>query len=201
MKTRFLLLSLALLLAIGLAACGGGGDSSGGGGEDESQIETTIETAATSTDPADCTKFATLTFMEQTTGEEGPAAEKACEEEAEEGEGKPEGASVSNIEVDGEKATAEAEFEGGDAGGFAFTVALVKEDGDWKLDELTGFANFDAEKLTQTLVDQLEEEEAASPELISCVAEGLEELDESEYEEIVINQETEAVAKIAEGCE
>jgi hypothetical protein len=197
-KRSLLLFPLLLIVLLGAAACGGGGSSDSGA---EGEIETAIETAATSTDPADCAKTQTAAFMEQTSGEKGSAAENQCEEEAEASEGKPDSVSVTNIEVDGEEATADAAFEGGNFGGQTLSVALVEEEGAWKLNELTGFANFDPEKLTNTLVETLEEGEAADPKTISCVAEGLEELEESEYEELVIEQNTQPIEEIAEACE
>jgi ABC-type glycerol-3-phosphate transport system substrate-binding protein len=197
LRKRHLFLPAALLaLALGLAACGGGGGES-----DEEKIETTIETSATSTDPANCAKYSTLKFMEQTSSGQGAEAEKDCEEEAEEAEGKPESVSVSNVEIEGEEATADAAFEGGNFDGQTLTVALVEEEGDWKLNELVGFANFDAAKLIDALVQQLEAEGSAKPKLIACVAEGLRELDESEFEELVINQDTQPIVEIAEACE
>ena len=59
-KLHLLLLpALVLGLSLGLAACGGGGES------DEDKIVETIETSATSTDPAICKETETLSFMEQ----------------------------------------------------------------------------------------------------------------------------------------
>jgi len=189
------LLMPAGLLALALAACGGG--SSGG----EQQIETTIATSATSTDPADCAKYTTLKFMEQMTSTQGAQAEKACEEETEEAEGKPESVAVSNIEIEGEEASADVAFEGGNFNGQTLTVALVEEGGAWKLNELTGFANFDAEKLIGALVAQLKAAASVKPRVITCIAEGLRQLDESQFEELVINQETQPIVEIAKSCE
>ncbi|HVO54637.1 MAG TPA: hypothetical protein VMT37_09500 [Solirubrobacterales bacterium] len=193
---RLLLFPLLLVVLLGAAACGGGGGDSAAEGE----IETVIEAAATSTDPANCGKYSTLQFMEQTTGAKGAKAEKSCEEDAGE-PGQPESVSVTNIEIDGSSATADAAFEGGNFGGQALSVALVEEEGNWKLDEFKGFAEFDAKKLTETLVKQFEEEGSIEPKVISCIAEGLEKLDESEYEKLVVEQETQPIVEIAEGCE
>lgn len=197
-KHKLLIPFFVLVLALGLAACGGGGDSDNG--DAEGDIETVIETSATSTDPASCAEYSTLLFMEQTTGNEGKEAEQACEEDVNDGSN-PESVTVTNIEVDGEDATADAEFEGGNLDGQGLSVALVEEGGEWKLNEFTGFANFDAELLTNSLVEQLEEEENASPEVISCIAEGMGELDESEYEQLVIENNSQPFVEIVEGCE
>jgi len=53
---------------------------------------------------------------------------------------KAEAVTISNVEVDGAKATAEVEFEGGGFNGQVLEVALVEAGGDWKLDQTTGFA-------------------------------------------------------------
>jgi hypothetical protein len=61
MKTGRLLVPASLiLLALGLGACG----SSGSG--EAAKVEEAIESSATSTDPADCTKLETQRFVEQT---------------------------------------------------------------------------------------------------------------------------------------
>lgn len=195
-KLHLLLLPVLLLaLALGLAACGGGGES------DEDKITTAIENAATSNDSAVCDETQTLAFMEQTSGGSGKEAEKQCEEEAKSGEGQPDSVSVTKVKVDGENATADAEFKGGFFDAQTLEVALVEEDGDWKLDELTGFANFDSEGLVNTFAEQIEEEPEIEPETASCLVEGIEELSDAELESIVIENNTEVFGEIAEGCE
>ena len=189
----FLLPVLLLALALGLAACGGGGES------DEDKIATAIENAATSNDPAVCGETQTLAFMEQTAGSSGKEAEKECEEEAKSGEGQPDSVKVSKIEVDGDNATANAEFNGGFLGGQTPEVALVEEDGDWKLNEVTGFAKFDPETLIKAFAEQIEEEPEIQPEMASCMIEGLEGLPTSELESIFVENNTEVFGEIAEG--
>lgn len=196
-KLHLLLLpALLLALALGLAACGGGGES------DEDKITTTIENAATSTDPAVCDETQTLAFMEQTSGgSSGKEAEKECEEEAKSGEGQPDSVSVSNVKVNGENATADAAFKGGIFDAQTLELALVEEGGDWKLDELTGFAKFDAEGLVKAFAEQIEEEPEIKPEMASCLIEGIEELSNSELESVIVENNTEAFGEIAEGCQ
>jgi len=190
-----LLPALLLALALGLAACGGGES-------DEDKITTTIENAATSTDPAVCGETQTLAFMEQTSGgSSGKEAEKECEEETKSGEGQPDSVSVSNVKVDGENATADAAFKGGIFDAQTLEVALVEEDGDWKLDELTGFAKFDSESLVKAFAEEIEGEPGIEPETASCFVEGIEELSDSELEGVIVENNTEAFGEIAEGCE
>lgn len=197
MRKLHLLVLPALLLAfaLGLAACGGGGES------DEDKITSTIENAATSNDPAVCDETQTLAFMEQTSGSSGKEAEKECEEEAKSGEGQPDSVSVSNVKVNGDKATANAEFKGGNLDGQTPEVALVEEGGNWKLDELTGFAKFDPETLVNSFAEQIEEEPEIEPKAASCIVEGVEELSKGELESLVIENNNQAIVEIVEGCE
>jgi hypothetical protein len=142
LKRRLVLACLLIASAFALVACGSGND-------DESQVEEAIETSATSTDPADCKKLATQRFMEQTTQSEGAEAVETCEEEASNDEGA-DTATVSNVEVDGSNASADVALNGGGFDGQEVEVALVKEDDQWKLDEVAGFVKFDEAKVIET---------------------------------------------------
>lgn len=191
-----LLPALLLALALGLAACGGGGES------DEDKIVSTIEESATSTDPAVCGETQTLSFMEQTTSGSGKEAEKECEAETEEEDsGDPDSVKVSKVAADGGKATADVEFDGGSFDGQKLEVALVEEDGDWKLDELTGFAKFNAAGFVDSFAEQLEEEPEIEPQVASCIVEGLEEAPKDELESLVIENNTQPIVELAESCE
>jgi hypothetical protein len=143
LKRRLVFPLLLIVSALALVACGSGSS-------DESQIEEAVETSATSTDPADCTKLATQRFVEQTTQSEGAEAVKKCEKEASNDEGA-KSATVSNVEVDGSKASADVALTGGGFDGQEVEVALVKQGDQWKLDELTGFAKFNEAKVIETL--------------------------------------------------
>lgn len=190
----FLLPALVLALALGLAACGGGESA-------EDKIVSMIERSATSTDPANCKETQTEQFMEQTSGGSGSGAVKECEKETKSGEDNPESVNVSQVKVNGEKATADVEFEGGNFNGQTVEVALVEEEGNWKLDELTGFAKFDAKQLVGALAKKLEEEPEIEPRVASCIVEGLEEAPAQELEALVIENNTQPIVELAESCE
>ena len=188
-------LPLALLLLVfALAACGGGEG-------EEGRIVEVVERSATSTDPADCEALATREFLEQTQYSRGEQAVESCEENAEEG-GKPDSVEVSEVEVDGFEATANTAFEGGEFDGQTFEVALVEEDGDWKMDELTGFAVFDRENFAQ-LVEAVIERNAgeAGGGLAACVAETLAELPQSKAEELILEASPQPIVEAVEDCE
>jgi ABC-type glycerol-3-phosphate transport system substrate-binding protein len=197
MRKLHLLLLPALLLALtlGLAACGGSGES------DEDKITNTIETATTSKDPAVCGETQTLKFMEQTVGGAGKEAEKRCEEEAKAGVGNPDSVTISKIKVNGEKATADVEFKGGNFNEQTLEVALIEEGGEWKLNEFVGFAKFDPSTFIQSLTKQLENEPSLKPTVASCIIEGVEEFSKSELEALVVENNTQAIVEVAEGCE
>lgn len=195
MSWQRLLVPLSILvLALGLAACGGGGES------EEDKITNAIETAATSTNPVVCTELQTQGFVEQTQGEEGKAAVKSCEKEASDGSNNPDSVKVTKVEVDGSNATADAAFVGGSFDGQTLAVALVEEDGDWKLDEATGFAKFDKAKLIEAFTSSLEEEKV-EPELASCLTEAFEEAEQGEFEELILGGSSQPIVELAEACE
>lgn len=196
MRKRHLLLPCLLLLsALVLVACGGSSGSSA-----EAEIEAAIETSATKPDPANCTKFATQKFLEQSTSKSGKAALKNCEEEEESGENKAESVTVTNVEVEGSKATADAAVTGGGFEGQTLEIALVEEEGAWKLDQLTGFAKFDQKTLVKTFEAKLEEAGELNGKQVSCIVAGLEEAPEAELEELVISGNSAPIEELAEGC-
>lgn len=196
MNKRILVpLALLALAALVLTACGGGGSS------DEDKIAETIETAATTSDPSNCTELETLSFVEQNTTEKGKAAVKTCEEEAEAGEEEAEGANVSNVSVDGSKATAETEFEGGSLGSQSLEVELVEEDGTWKLDQIAGFASYDGKALGEAFQKQFEEEPGElEPEQAKCISGKIADLSQAEAEEVFFGGSADQIIELAQGC-
>jgi hypothetical protein len=192
---RLFLSCLLVVSAFALAACGSSGDSN-----DEGEIKTAIETSATSSNPADCKKVNTQKFVEQTTRTKGPEALKECEEEAKQGSGA-NAAAVSNIEVDGSKATAVVALTGGSLSGQEVEAALVKEGDQWKLDQLTGFAKFDQATVVKTF-----EEEFAKPgnkvskSLASCIAGDFKKAPQAKLEAALLSGSTEGFEELAGSC-
>jgi hypothetical protein len=188
-------LALLVLTALTITACGGGGSG------DEDKITEVIEKSATTTDPSNCTERETQRFDEQNSQQKGKAAVEACEEEAEAGEEQAEGAKVSNVSVNGEKATAEVEFEGGSLGSQALEVALVQEEGDWKLDQIEGFANYDGKALGEAFEKEFEENpEGLNKEQATCIAGKVAESSQAEAEELFFSGSSEPIIELAEGC-
>jgi hypothetical protein len=191
-----LLAPLALLaLSLGLAACGGGEDS------DEDKIAETIETAVVSTDPADCEELATLAFLEQTEFEEGSAAVESCEEGAEETEDDPESVEVSEVEIDGSNATANVAFKGSPYDGQVLAIALAEEDGAWKLDQITGFVEFDQDQLAQSFEEGVSSGDDALPAAAaSCLGDELRGLSRPEIEDLIFSGDPQPLVELVEGC-
>jgi hypothetical protein len=193
---RYLLLPCLLIVsALALAACGSSGNS------DEGEIEEAIETSATSPDPANCTKLMTQAFMEQSTNSSGKEAVEQCEEDAEKPENNAESVEVTNVEVEGEEASAEAAFTGSTFNEQTVEVALVKEGGQWKLNEVEGFAKLDKTALVEALEEQFEKGESELSEATTtCILEGFEEASQAEVEEYLLSGSTEPVEELAEEC-
>lgn len=182
MRKLRLLLPVFVVLALALAACGGGDD-----GEEDQVIET-IETSALSTDPADCTELNTLRFLEQTQFRRGKAALRNCVYHANNPDANPndvESVEVSNVEIEGSEATADVAMNGGGFDGQTLTVAVVEEDDNWKMDEITGFAEFDQESLVESFERQFSTE-GVEQEVLSCVGEELNKLPRQEFEKAMI---------------
>ncbi|HMI81437.1 MAG TPA: hypothetical protein VK480_06585 [Solirubrobacterales bacterium] len=194
-KLHLLLIPVLLLVPVlALSACGGGES-------DEDQVVETIETSILSEDPADCERLATLQFLEQTQFTEGQGAVESCEEDAKDDEGDADSVDVTNVEVDGSNATADAAFGGGTFDGQTFSVALIEEDGDWKLNEITGFAEFDGDRLAETFEEEFKSESGADPKVASCIGDQFRELGQSEFEAFILGGETQPLAEIFEACE
>jgi hypothetical protein len=184
-----------VLAALTITACGGGGSSA------EDKITETIETAATTSDPSNCTEIETQRFVEQNSEEKGKAAVKSCEKEAEAGNEQAEAANVSNVSVNGSKAAAEVEFEGGPLGSQTLEVALVEEGGTWKMDQVEGFAKYDGAALGEAFEKEFEEEpEGLNKEQATCIAQGIAKSSKAEAEALFFSGSPESIIELAEGC-
>lgn len=174
-----------------LAACGGGES-------EEDKVVGMIETSATTTDPSACTEFATENFNEQTSGKEGEAALKDCEENAPQDSA--ESADVSNVKIDGSSATADVALTGGSLDGQTLAVSVVKEGDQWKMDELTGFVELDRPKLVETLEEKMGEEHGIPKSVVTCIGEGVEESSQAELEDLFFGGSVKGFVELAEDC-
>lgn len=194
MRKRLLsLVSLAVLTAFVLSACGSSSDETG-------EVEKVIVASATADNPVNCKKLNTLQFNEQLAGESGDAAVEECEKEAENKEGL-DSVRVSKVEVDGSDATAVVALKGGGFDGQVIKVALVKSGDQWKMDEIVKFTKFDPKQLAQAFEEQVAKHPGElSNKLASCIADSFASASQKEAEELLLSGSSEAFEGIAEAC-
>jgi hypothetical protein len=130
---RNLPLTTLIALALPLAACGGGES-------DEDRIAEVIRISATTEDPANCTRLVTQRFLEQTEFAKGAEAVESCEERDPSATAR--SVAVANVHVQGDRASADARFEGSAFDGQTLAVSLVRRGEQWKLDRVIGFRGF-----------------------------------------------------------
>jgi hypothetical protein len=190
-------LSLVLFwLVLALAACGGGESK-------EDKVAQVVETWAAATDPANCKKLATQSYVEQTQMIEGTDALSNCEfEVAEDPRQQSSTAEVESVEIEGTEATADVAFTGGAYDGQTLSIDLVERNGSWKLDEITGFARFEREKLVRAFQKVMLEgvSGALEPSLAACVAEQFGERSRPEFEAIVLGRSPLPIELATENC-
>lgn len=192
---------LAILLVLGLAACGGGGDTSGGSGA-VAEIEEAVKDSAIQADPASCTELNTQHFDEQLAHEKGKKAVKLCEEEAESESAKASDVTVANVKVDGSGATLEATMDGTIFSGQTVAVSVVEEGGKWKVDQITRIVKFDPKKLEETFKEQLEEVGEVPAPQVRCLAEALGGVSRKQAEEVLLTSSAQPLIEVASsaGC-
>jgi hypothetical protein len=186
----------AVLAASALAACG---DDNGGSSADEDQITKAIEAAASSGDPSACTQYQTLRFLEQTNGgATGQAAVKSCEQDSPDTAA--ESIDVSDIEVDGDTATAKAAATGSIFDGQTLVVALVKEGDQWKLDEFKGFEDFNRDALIAATKTEIAKESGVTPQAADCVAGQLEKQSDEQLQALYTGNNPNAEQQVFGPC-
>jgi hypothetical protein len=139
--------ALLALVALTLAAAAGCSDderdpapatTAGGSGDAsaEARIRAVIERSFTTRDPADCAALLTARFLRQVTFERGADALAECRRNAPKSEAA-RSVAISELSVEGDRASARAVPQGGDSDGQDVTLALVERGGAWKLDRMT----------------------------------------------------------------
>jgi hypothetical protein len=186
-RSRLLTLLIALSLPVWLAACGGGDSGDGdSGSQDEDEISAAIERAATSGDPAACTDSQTANFNAQVnSGDQGdPTAN--CEQDA--ADTAADSVEVTNIQVDGDSATADLAANGSILDGQTLDVGLVKEGDQWKLDSISGFTEFDREAFTNAFISGLQEQGGELPaEALSCLQQQVQNASDEQLQQLILS--------------
>jgi hypothetical protein len=198
LRAHRLLVPCLLMAALGLAACGGGSSAA-----DRKAVEETLVESSTTTDPADCGRLSTRGLLEQTTKQRGAAAVRVCEEETASGETAADAVSVSEIEIDGDEATADVAIEGSSLDGQTLTMALVEDAGTWKVDEVVAFAEFDREKVILEMGRGLYEQVGAGVDarFAECVLGRLEDLADESLEAVILDPSPDPLLALARACE
>ncbi len=192
MSTRSITaLAACLFAALALAACGGGGN------DDADQITEQIDFAATSGDPTACTDAQTLKFTEQTTFESGQAAIASCMKNA---SSTSDSVDVSDIVVDGDRATATVAVTGSTYDGQTLEMSLVKEDGLWKVDSIDGFRDFDAAKFAAAFAAEVAKSGDLTAAQAKCVSENLTSGGAETIKQALLSGDTAKLSSVFGGC-
>jgi hypothetical protein len=186
-------LTAVAFASVGLAACGDNNSSA-----DEDQITNAINAAATSGDPSACTKYQTVRFDEQTNAGKGQAAVRACEKSAEETAA--EKVDVTDVQVDGDDATAKAKATGSIFDGQTLKISLVKENGQWKLDTFDGFENFNKDAMINAFKAQLAKEPGSTRQAVNCVAQQFQAASDQEIEATFTSNDPQAENRLFGPC-
>ena len=110
-------------------------------------------------------------------------------------------AEVENIEVDEDSASAEASFTGSFFDGQTLALDLVREGDQWKIDEATGFVDFDREHFVDQLKTSLQEESGGAPqEAVDCLTENIDALSDEEVENLFLNSDTQLEDQVFGSC-
>lgn len=170
---------LAGTTALALAGCGDDGGDSAGGGDDAKEIEAVVAKALTTSDvEVKCVETVTEGFV---TAVYGTLAQcRKAEAPEPDDDPKPDGATASGVQVDGDKATATITVKGGDSDGAAGEISFEKVDGDWKVSDLG--ISFLRSQLTTGLEKgtfDASDGALADPEVRSCIGKGLSALDDT----------------------
>ncbi|HEX7278123.1 MAG TPA: hypothetical protein VF255_00740 [Solirubrobacterales bacterium] len=195
-------LSLVSLFALSLALVACGGESNEEKVvktiEVEDRIIEAIDRALVSTDPDACTEQMTQAFNEQKFREGGDAVE-SCEQNARAEESPNPPVEVIYVELEGSKATAALDTPNTQP----LILALVEEDGDWKLDEFVRFAEFDRDKWLKEQRENLESggEYALEPQVVDCIVDAYHEMSRPEIEEMILGGSARPELEIGERCE
>jgi hypothetical protein len=127
MRRRPAALALCLAAVLAAGACGGGGD--------EDEITGVLETGFTTTDAkVRCEQSLSAGLVERIYGD--TAACRKIEGEDAKNDARATSVDVSDIEIDGDRATATIKLDGGLRSGATGPIALTSSGGDWRIDDL-----------------------------------------------------------------
>jgi hypothetical protein len=167
-------------------------------GTDDYEIERVIDRAAISTDPAACEETQTQAYMTQRTGVPPPFADDLCESYA--GDPHRWEPSLLELDIDDDTAVATVRFRDGALGGSTVKEELVKEEGDWKLNRLLEFVNFDRVGFDFEYRRDLRAF-GSSEAVVDCAMTALRSVPDEEIVRITLAGEVELYERIAVRCD
>lgn len=165
------------------AGCGNDSDSGGSGNDDEATIEAVAVKAVTSTDVEErCVETVTDGFVTEVFGDLATCRAAAAPEPDDE---PPTGATVADIEVDGDAATAKVTEQGGDTDGATGTLTFERDGEDWKISEL-GVDLLRSQLSTGLLEGEFDSSDGPLQDetVRTCLDDGLQGLDDDEFREV-----------------
>lgn len=189
-------ITVVVSASIVLAACGG----DGGGSADDADITEAIEQAATSDTVERCTEFQTQAFTEQTEFASGEQAVTACEQSAGSGQVAGDSVEVENIEVDGDSATADVTFVGAQLDRQQIAISLVKQGGQWKLDNLDEFTSFDKTAFVNALVESAGASGDVPEQVLACIENAVNDASDEEIETAYLSGDETQLVGIFGAC-
>jgi hypothetical protein len=190
--SRRLLLVSVLVISSGVAACGGS-DSDG------DQISGVIEEVITTTSDEHCTELETQRFVEQVNFATGSEAIESCKDA--DPDANADSVEVTNVQVDGDRATADALPEGSVFDGQTLRLSLVKEDDRWKLDHADDMVDFDQARFAESYAERLKAGDGPlSDAQAECVGSNLATGPRDVVETAILSGDPEELAPAFQGC-
>jgi len=189
---------VAITGPVGLATGCGGSDNGGDSGKDAKEMQAVLVKSLTVNDPqVECVETVTKNFV--STIYKSLATCKTVE-------AKPEtdpatGATLTDVKVDGDKATATATVKGGDTAGATGELTFAKEDGAWKVDDLG--VSFLRSTL-ETGLSRSKEAPFNNAATRTCLLDGMTKLSDSEFKAIAYDsiggRDNAQFLKLISGC-
>jgi hypothetical protein len=189
---RLLIAALFSFSVFGFAACGGGGNS------DEDQISEVIETTATTNADSNCTDLETQSFVEQANFSTGKDAVAACKDSGPESNA--DSVKVTEIEVDGDRATAHATLSGSTFDGQTLVVSLVKDGDQWQMDHIDDIVGFDAKRFGEAFAAGATRGGDLNQTEARCIASNFAEQDPGDLKAAVLSGDPTQLASTFQGC-
>ena len=160
-----------LIVAVAVVACGGDAD------DDAREIDAVIVKALSAREPAAQCEQALSPELIRTIYGDGAACRKLSP-----GDDQAVDAAVTDIEVDGEEATATVQLVGGPTPGTRGEVELVREESGWRIAELG--LDFLRDMLDRGLASERAPKELRDPDVNACVGDALGEIGDGEFREL-----------------